>query len=114
MQIPVVKTLLKYRILKYGNFEYKKVLCDFIAKGSDKYAGIHYEHQVHHRNPYDFGGYSEIHSYDQDGWYAITFYDENMNVFRKVECEATHVLEFNGMIFELKETEYDFKEHDDY
>lgn len=108
MEIPMIKTLLTYR-----HFPEKiSVLCDYLAKSDNKYGDIEFQHEIKYRNPFDFDdGYSEIYYRDGDGTYAITYY-ENGEQIRLIDVFVTHVLEFGGKIFELKETSYDCKEFD--
>jgi hypothetical protein len=108
MEIPTIKTLLTYRHYP----EKKTVLCDYLIKGDSKYSAIELEQAIHSRNPFEFDDdNSEIYHRDADGSYAITYY-ENGKQIRLIDAFVTHVLEFKGNIFELKETSYDMKEYD--
>ena len=107
MQIPTIKTLITY----IKTDEVKKVLCN-IELGDDKYAQIDYEHDIISRCPFDEIMYpDEIHKI-YDGAYEITHYEDDMSMY-KVDVIVNHVLEFNGKIFLLQETNYDMKEFED-
>lgn len=112
MQIPMIKTLLKFRHYP----DEKNVLCDYLVENDDKFGAIDLQMNVYNRNPFEFYDdddiQSEIYYRHADGTYAIVYHDRKGNQVRLIDVFVIHVLEFKGKIFELKETSYDMKEYD--
>lgn len=105
--VPTVKTLITYT---KGN-ESIRVLAD-IGIGDDKYAQIEYENDIEFRCPFEDDNSYRKEIYHVDGnRYEIVFYDYHEPMY-SIDVIVNSVLEFNGRIFILQETEYDMKEYD--
>jgi hypothetical protein len=108
MIVPTVKTLITYT---KGN-ESIRVLAD-IEMGDDKYAQIEYENDIEFRCPFeDDNSYRKEMYHVYGNRYEIVFYDYHGRPMYSIDVIVDSVLEFDGRIFILQETEYDMKEYD--
>ena len=107
MVIPTIKTLIVYN---HDGGE-KRVLSDLFEDKHSKYGYLEYQRELESKNPFEINrGNSEI-SQKSDTLYEIGFY-EGVNKVASVKVNVVSVLEFQGRIFELKETTYDLHEDD--
>lgn len=102
MNVPVVKTLLKYRDLRAGGFYFKDIVIDF-NDGEDEYET--FEYIIEANNPFD-EEYEDLRfecSKRDDGSYSLTAYNENYKPIKTIDAFTHCVLEFKGKYFDLQE-----------
>ncbi|MGD6876894.1 hypothetical protein [Bacillus infantis] len=102
MDIPLIKTLLKYRKFDEGEFITKNVTLKYIDDLDEQKA---IEFIIEMENPFEEKGGNFRYQCKKrdDNSYCLTVYDDKYQMVRIIEVFIKSTLEFRGKLFELKE-----------
>lgn len=108
MQVPTIKTLIKYR---KDNDEEKNIICKFISEEDDYYA---IENMILTSFPFETDHRIECHKHDEgDNVYEVLEYDSDYNEVGRTLVYFGYILTFSDKAFVLKEYKYDYIKFED-
>ncbi len=106
MQMPAVKTLIKYR---KKNGEGKNVVCEFVSE--DKYYAV--ENLILDNYPFSTNFRIECHENHEHDFYELTEYDRDFNVIEEMLVYFGYILTLSDKAFVLKEYKDDYVRFED-